>query len=284
MSATKRAVFAWPFLHDRELHEACLRSGAIVRGTLHAGIRVAETAEFFRKTREEEAAVANGEHKWLSYAGDGIAAGLGVLFAQITTSSALRIPPLYPLAAAASTLLGRGALVQPSGLTLLLGMGLYLLSSVALGIVYHLPKTTTLLSACLLTRGKLRPAVSGAVYGIAVWLIIVTIGRPLYPWLADAPLLFSWWMLAVFYGIPLGVLAARTEQKRPVELKIIYSSSLADRPLPRSTPPKQVAKPMKSRAPGRPGSKGLRRPSQNAGRLRLLSKSSQREEGDDPQR
>jgi hypothetical protein len=228
--------------------------------------------------------VANGEHKWLSYAGDGIAAGLGVLFAQITLASAVRLPPLYPLATAASTLLGHSALVEPTGMTLLLGFVVYLLSSLALGIVYHLPKTTTLLSACFLTRGKLRPAVSGAVYGISIWLLIVAIGRPLYPWLSENPLLFSWWMLAAFYGIPLGILAARTEQKKPVELKIIYSSSLADRPLSRSTPPKQVAKPVKSRPPGRPRAKGLKRPSSNGGRLRLLSKSSQREEGDEPPR
>jgi hypothetical protein len=250
---------------------------------LHAGIQVAESTESFRKIRQirrGEAAVANGEHKWLSYAGNGMAAGLAVLFAQVAISALARIPPLYPLAAAASTVLGRSARTKPEGTVLLVGLLVYLLMSLLLGLIYHLPKTSTLLSSLLTVRGRLRPAVSGAVYGLAVWLLFIAIVQPIYPWLSETPFITSFWVMIGCFGVPLGLLAKRTEQNRPVELKIIYSSSFLDPP--KSAPPKRALS--KPKPPPRPSTKGPRRPSTKSGRLKLLTRATQPEGGDDRQR
>src|SRR4051812_14762236 len=142
----------------------------------------------------------------------------------MTVASATDLPPLYPLAAAASTLLGRSAVLAPHGPTLLLGLFVYAGVSMGLSLTYHLPKTSRLLSSLFTVRGRLRPAVSGILFGLLVWLALLLASK-IYPWFSQTPLLFSFWMLAGFFGLPLGLLAAKTERGQPVELKIVYSSS-----------------------------------------------------------
>src|SRR5262249_12004997 len=99
---------------------------------------------------------------------------------------------------------------------------------------------------------------------------------------ADTPLLFSWWMLAGFFGLPLGLLAAKTERGQPVELKIVYSATAMRAPRPSAAPPPKTP-PKEQRPPKRTPPKGQRRrtsPLTNKGRLRLLPQASR--DGEEP--
>jgi hypothetical protein len=228
--------------------------------------------------------VANGDRNWSSYAGDGLAAGLAVLLAQMTVASVTNLPTLYPLAAAASSVMGRHALIESNGRTYLVGLATYFIVSLGLGLLFHASKAAAAMSSLLTTRGRLRPAVSGALYGLAFFLVLLSVRSVFCPWLEDTPLVFSWWMLSGFFGVPLGLFAASTERRQPVELKIIYAGT-ADPPKgTKSVVPKQGRKPDRPLGPPRPHAKGTRRPpSSKKGRLRLLSNSEPRE-GDDHRR
>lgn len=195
----------------------------------------------------------NAGRKSAGYALDGIFGGFVFAFVQMLEASVSKQSALFPFEAAASTVLGRKAFLSPSGVTVAVGLAVYLTASIALGFLYHRQREIALLSRILTSSGRLRPSVMGLGFGLVLWAFVSVAVRIVYPWLAEAGPLYSFWMFAAFFGWPLGVFAARTERRQPVELKIVYSASAEARPEPNRSAPRNSSVPAEGRRP-EPGS------------------------------
>lgn len=205
------------------------------------------------------------------YALDGIFAGAVFAFAQMLTCSFSGRSPLLPFQLAASGLLGPRALSRENADVLVVGVVVFALVSSAMGLLYH--RYSGVLSDALTRAGRLRPSASGPLFAMTLWFPVTLTARALLPWLLAAGHVYDAWLYVLCFGLPLGLFAARTERRQPVELKIVYSSTppSSSRGATTATDPRSAPNARAKGAP--PRSSRKRSPLEKRPPLRLLVKS-----------
>ena len=144
--------------------------------------------------------------------GTGITAGIIFGIVEMAASAAAGSSPILPARMAASVVLGSSALeTVSSGTALVVGTIVHLVLSAAFGAVYALIVSRMSRETRVSTG---REAVGGVVYGTLLWLVnFQVIAALLYPWFLEPPQFPQMAMHALFYGLPLGILQARMEQR-----------------------------------------------------------------------
>lgn len=149
-------------------------------------------------------------------AAEGIGAGLiaGVIFAaaEIVGSAVMGNPPLMPLRAFASVVLGESALQTASlGTAVVVGVVAHLVLSAIFGVIYGL-LNSTFSSKTETSFG--RQAGLGLLFGAVLWIVnFQIIARILYPWFLGMPQLYQVLMHAIFFGLPVAFVYAAAERR-----------------------------------------------------------------------
>jgi hypothetical protein len=144
--------------------------------------------------------------------GAGLIAGVVLLAAQVVVAALLGSSPLAPIQLAASLALGPAAfeLVHPST-AIIVGGFAHLALSGFFGLIYGI------YNSALTPRFRAslgREAALGAGFGLALWLINFQVLARLHaPWFLDARPGLHLALLALAYGLPLGVIYATWERR-----------------------------------------------------------------------
>lgn len=157
--------------------------------------------------------MTNGRHRSLKEGlGLGIIAGVIFAIVEIAGAAMMGNPPLMPLRMFASVVLGQAALATVSlGVAVLVGTIAHLVLSALFGLIY-VALNRRLSPAAQASRGS--QSLMGLVFGAAVWLVnFQIIARILYPWFLGTPQFLQFMMHALFFGLPLGLLYARSERR-----------------------------------------------------------------------
>jgi uncharacterized membrane protein YagU involved in acid resistance len=138
----------------------------------------------------------------------------GVIFAMMEIAGAVMMgnPPLMPVRAFASVLLGQGAMQTASvGTVVVVGTIVHLALSAVFGLIYGIVNAR--FSSKTETSWG-RQAGLGLLFGAMIWLVnFQIIARILYPWFLMMPQFLQMVMHAMFFGLPLALMYAAAERR-----------------------------------------------------------------------
>lgn len=144
----------------------------------------------------------------------GVAAGVIFVIMEIIGAAMMGNPALMPVRMFASTLLGRDALMGTSlGAAVLVGLLMHFALSAVYGVIYGAIESRMSFEA---RKNWGRQSVVGLLFGVGLWFLnFQIIARLIYPWFLDAPQFLQLMLHALFFGLPLGLMFAARERRRP---------------------------------------------------------------------